>query len=456
MESIKDKDKIAFRIKNLFLNFFLILCVLTQAQEESKEMHPYVLLTKRYIGAIKRNIPNRNAPYFDTTFFSRMIEAQAEKTLAEFLKEKGEIKTIEKTVVDTQGCKMATSTIIKTNGGKFLWYHHYDQAQQIQKFYIDTFDKQPFYVAEKIEKVNFIRKDVNIVTNAFIQLPGYLYLPSGAKKSPLVILVHGSGPHDRNGTMGKNKVYLEIALQLAQKGIACLIYDKRTYVYQFRDPFPMDSMDYYTETIEDAAAAFELMKKTEGVDSTSIYVAGHSLGGMCAPLIVKECKGIKGMILLSAPARGLLEVLPEQIEYITGLNQKNKEQNETVANAIKWQVKNALSPDLNLKSKTMLPFGARPKYWLLDRKYKVLDEAKGLTLPILLIQGGRDYNVTKKDFDLWVNAMSEKKNFKSVWLENLDHLYFDGVGMAKPDDAIRPQHVSKLVGNTIEGFIKAK
>lgn len=456
MKNIKYKDKNASLPRVFISIFFLITCILTQAQEETKVMHPYIHLSKRYIGAIKRNIPNRNAGYFDTTFFGRMSEAQAEKTLDEFLKEKGTIQTIEKTEVDTQGCKMATATSIKTAKGRFLWYHYYDQAQQIQRFNIDTFSKQYFYVAEELENKNFVRKDINLQTNAFIQLPGYIYLPSAEKKSPLVILVQGSGPHDRNGSMGKNKVYLDIALQLVQKGIAVMIYDKRTYVYQFRDPFPIDSMDYNTETIEDAITAFKSAKTMNGIDSSRIFIAGHSLGGLCGPLIAKKCSGLKGLILLSAPARSLLEILPEQADYIASLPNANKEQNQAFANAVKWQVKNAMKPELNLKSKEMLPFGARPKYWLMDKNYKVIEEAKKLTLPIILIQGGRDYNVTKKDFDLWVSAMGSRSNFKSVWLENLDHLYFEGLGMAKPEDTMRPQHVSKSMTNKMVEFVKGK
>lgn len=456
MKNIKYKDKIASLPRVLILIFFLITCVLCKAQEESAQMHPYILLSKRYIGAIKRNIPNRNAGYFDTTFFGRMSEAQADKTVEDFTREKGPIQTIEKTEVDTQGCKMATATSIKTAKGRFLWYHYYDQAQRIQRFTIDTFSKQFFHEKEVLENKNFIRKDVELETNAFIHLPGYIYLPSSSKKSPLVILVQGSGPHDRNGSMGRNKIYLDMALQLVQKGIAVMIYDKRTYVYQFRDPFPMDSMDYYSETIDDAVTAFKTAKTIQGVDSSRIYVAGHSLGAMCGPLIAKNCKGLKGLILLAAPGRSLLEILPEQADYIASLPGGNKEQNESFANAVKWQVKNAMSPDLNLKSKAMLPFGGRPKYWLMDRNYKVIEEAKKLNLPILLIQGGRDYNVTKKDFDIWESAMKGKSNYKSVWLENLDHLYFEGIGMAKPEDSTRPQHVSKSVTNKMAEFVNGK
>ncbi len=436
----------------------ILLSLFTKGVFSQEEMHPYKKLTKKFIGAVKRNEPYKNYKFFDTTVYGRMAEAQTESMIDKFIKKHGPIVAIEKTEVDTQGCKMATATAIKVKDGKYLWYHYYDQAYYIQRFEIDTFIKDNwFYKPEVIENVNFTKKEILIRTSAFIQLPGTLFLPNGNKKSPLVILVHGSGPHDRNETMGKNKIFYDIAQHLAQKGIAVLAYDKRTYVYQFSSPFPIDSMDYNTETVEDAVEAFNLAKTFKEIDTTKIYVAGHSLGGMCAPLIAKQCRGLKGLILLAAPGRNLLEILPEQMDYILSIAPADKkEETEKIVTSIKWQVNNALKPDLTLKSKVMLPFGARAKYWLFDRNYKVLEEAKTLKMPILLVQGGRDYNVTKKDFDLWNNAMNGKSNFKSVWIENVDHSFFEGSGMAKPADVSTPGHVSQKIISQIETFVKTK
>ncbi len=434
--------------------FFLLLINYCAVAQE--EVNPYKKLTKQFIGAVKRNEPYKNYRFFDTSFYGKMVEAQTDKKIHEFIKENGPIVAIEKTEVDTQGCKMATCTSIKINKGKYLWYQYFDQATYIQRFEIDTFGLQWFYKPEPLENNNFTRKEISIETNPFIRLPGSLYLTNANKKSSLVILVHGSGPHDRNGSIIRNKIYLDMALGLVQKGVSVLIYDKRTYVYQFNNPFPMDSMDYYSETIDDAVAAFNMAKKIKEIDSTRIFIAGHSQGAMCAPLIAKKCKGLKGLILLAAPGRSLLEIIPEQLEYITSIDTKNKEENLKMVNGIKWQVQNALKPDLNLKSKVMLPFGAKPKYWLMDRSYKVLDEAKTLTLPIVLLQGARDYNVTKKDYDLWVDAMNGKSNFKSYWFEKLDHMFFDGNGMAKPADLNIPKHVDKSIINKMFEFVNGK
>ncbi len=436
-----------------FFTVLLLMFTILNSKAQEDEVNPYKKLTKKFIGAIKRGEYNKNQHFFDSTFYGKIIEAQADKTINDFIKEYGPIVAIERTEIDTQGCKMATATSIKVAKGKFLWYLLFDQAQSIHRFTIDTFSTQWFYKPEATALANYTRKEVLIETNPFIKLPGSLYIPNNAKKTAAVILVHGSGAHDRNGSMVKNKIYLEIALGLVQQGITVLAYDKRTYVYQNNNPFPIDSMDYYSETIDDAVAAVDFLKHQKEVDSTKVYVAGHSQGAMCAPLMAKKCK-VKGLILLAAPARPLLEIIPEQLDYLSNLDGKVSDEEEKMNNTLKWQVKNALKPDLTLKTKTMLPFGAKAKYWLLDRNYKVLEVAKTLTIPIQLIQGGRDYNVTKKDYDLWVDAMKDKPNFKTTWFENLDHMYFTGNGMAKPEEMMKPNHVSKNVITKMVEFIK--
>ncbi|MBL7912010.1 MAG: alpha/beta fold hydrolase [Bacteroidia bacterium] len=426
------------------------------AQDDTKEVNPYKKLSKSFFGAVKRDIPNRNEKFFDTSFYAKISSAQTDRTLDNFRRVHGVIVAIEKTEVDTQGCKMATVTSIKSGHGKFLWYLYFDQAQYIQKLVIDTFSDQWFYKPKPISNINFTRKEVLFESNPFIKLPGSLYVPNNLKKPwPAVVLVHGSGPHDRNMSIGRNKIFLDMALELVQKGITVLIYDKRTYVYQYHDPFPMDSMDFQSETIDDAVAAVNFLKQQPGIDTSRIYIAGHSQGALCAPLMAKKCK-VKGLLLLAAPGRSLLDMIPEQLDYIASLQTKKDATAEAQTNALKWQVGNALKPDLTLQSRTILPFGARPKYWLFDRNYKVLDVAKTLTLPILLIQGGRDYNVTKKDYDLWGDAMKGKPNFKAVYFDELDHMFFIGEGKARPEDVTKVNHVSQKVTDKMADFINSK
>ena len=434
----------------------LLLSASYMAQDEAKEVNPYKKLSKSFFGAVKRDIPNRNDKFFDTSFYAKISSAQTDRTLNNFRRDHGVIVAIEKTEVDTQGCKMATCTSIKSGNGKFLWYLYFDQAQYIQKLAIDTFSTQWFHKPRPVATNNFIRKEISFETNSFIKLPGSLYQPNDQKKlAPAVVLVHGSGPHDRNMSVARNKIFLDMALELVQKGIAVLIYDKRTYVYQYHDPFPLDSMDYQSETIDDAVAAVNFLKQQKGIDTNRIYIAGHSQGALCAPLMAKKCK-VKGLILLAAPARRLLDLIPEQVDYLASLRTVKNETAEAQDIAIKWQVNNALKPDLALYNKQGLPFGAGPKYWLFDRNYKVLDVAKTLNTQILLIQGGRDFNVTKKDYDLWLEAMKGKPNFKTAYFEELDHMFFEGKGKAKPEDVTKLNYPSEKLTNKMAEFILGK
>lgn len=437
-------------MKQFILSLLIVLLIGNNnvyAQENG-----YIKLTKSYIGAIKRNEAFKTKSYFDTNFFGRIAAYQTEKTVEDFLKEKGAIVAIEKTEADTMGCKMATATAVKTQKGKFIWYHFYDQAQKLQSLQIDTFENQWFYKPET-NFSNYITREVLIEPNLYIKLPGTLYLPKTTKKAPLVVLVHGSGPHDRNCTIGKNKIFKDIALGLVEKGIAVLAYDKRTFVYQFNNPFPIDSMDYYSETIDDAVAAIRFAKKQEGIDSNRVVLAGHSQGAMCAPKIAEMAGRLKGVVLLAAPARSLLDIVPEQIEYINTIDGKVTPEEEQQANTINWQVKNSKSEKLNLKTKSgTLLFGVGPKYWLCDRQFKQVETAKKLNLPILNIQGGRDYNVTLKEFRIWEETMKGKAGYQQVVFDDLDHSFFKGSGMGKPEDIQKANHVDKRVIERISAF----
>ncbi|MBK7817455.1 MAG: hypothetical protein IPJ60_07725 [Sphingobacteriaceae bacterium] len=167
----------------LFTRYFALLalvCVMCNAEAQD-EVNPYKKLTKQFIGAVKRNEPYKNYRFFDTTFYGRAIEQQTDKAIQRFIKKNGPIVAIEKTEMDTQGCKMAAATSIRVKDGKYLWYHYYDQGSYITRFEIDTFSKQWFYVPEPIANVNFTKREILLQPNGFIQLPGTLYLPNTPK-----------------------------------------------------------------------------------------------------------------------------------------------------------------------------------------------------------------------------------------------------------------------------------
>ena len=113
-----------------------------------------------------------------------------------------------------------------------------------------------------------------------------LSLPNPERKSPAVILVHGSGPNDRDETVNATKIFKDIALGLTTKGVAVLRFDKRSKVYQAKAR--IKEVDVRDETTDDVIAAFRFLKSDPLIDSTRIFLLGHGFGGMMLPRIAKE------------------------------------------------------------------------------------------------------------------------------------------------------------------------
>jgi hypothetical protein len=261
------------------------------------------------------------------------------------------------------------------------------------------------------------------------ELPARLSLPKDSKgKLPVVILVHGSGANDMNETIGANAPFRDLSKGLNEKGIAVIRYNKRSLVDA------TSVKDYDSETVNDAVAAVELAAQMHEIDSNRIYVLGHSLGGQLAPRIAEKCNKIKGIIIWAGNTRKLKSTLEEQLKYL-GVAEKNLE--ETVNQQL-----------------SVLPAG----YLDFDNQYSPTETARKLNIPMLVMQGESDYNVTMEDFNNWKTALKDHKNviFKSY--PKLNHLFFkiNHEGMATSDDTLRPnQHVEENVIQDIAKFINA-
>ena len=85
-------------------------------------------------------------------------------------------------------------------------------------------------------------------------------------------------------------------------------------------------------------------------------------------------------------------------------------------------------------------------YWLDLRAYDPLKTAAKLKIPILIVQGGRDYQVTPSNFQAWSDALSNNKNVTLRTYPDLDHLFIHGTGASKPSDYARLDHVSARSG----------
>ncbi len=303
---------------------------------------------------------------------------------------------------------------------------------------------------------NYHERETTLVSGRW-ELPGLLTLPNAKFAVPAVVLVQGSGPQDQDETIGPNQPFADIAYGLASQNIAVLRYVKRTKQYgaDSKSEAPFTVKD---EVTDDAIAAVALLAKMPEIDKKRIYVLGHSLGGMLAPRIASEDPQVAGIIILAGTARPIEKVVVDQVNYIAGMTQpetpENKKQVEK-AEAIAAQVE---SP--SLKPDAVVDFFGSPipgSYFLDLRGYNPAKVAAGLKIPILVLQGGRDYQVTNADYDIWKKELSNDPRATFKFYPPYTHLFMPGTGTrpATPDDYSVAGNVSEDVINDIAKWIKA-
>jgi len=143
---------------------------------------------------------------------------------------------------------------------------------------------------------------------AKITLAGTLSLPVGKGSHPAVILITGAGPQDRDETIAGHKPFRVLAEYLVQRGIAVLRYDDRGVAES--------TGDYSSATIhdfaDDARTAVEFLRSRREIDANRIGLAGHSEGGIVAPLVALTIPDeVAFLVLLASPG-----VTGEEIFYL--------------------------------------------------------------------------------------------------------------------------------------------
>jgi len=301
----------------------------------------------------------------------------------------------------------------------------------------------------------FHERDTTVISGRW-DLPGVLTLPNAKYAVPAVVLVQGSGPHDQDETIGPSKPFKDLAWGLASQNIAVLRYVKRTKQYgaDSKSDAPFTVKD---EVVDDAIAAVALLAKMPEINKKQIYVLGHSLGGMLAPRIAASDSQVAGIIIMAGTARPIEKLVIDQIQYIASLTSAQTPENQKQiekAEAIAAQVESpSLKPDATVDF-----FGSPiPGSYFLDlRNYDPAKVAAGLKIPILALQGGRDYQVTSADFDIWKKELASDPRATFKFYPSYTHLFNPGAGSGppSPQDYAVPGNVGEDVINDIAKWIK--
>ena len=265
-------------------------------------------------------------------------------------------------------------------------------------------------------------------------LPGTITLPSGEGPFAAAVLIHGSGPNDRDETVGPNKPFRDLAWGLAGFGIATLRYDKRSFARPDDLAKVGENLTVKEEVIDDALAALDLMRGHAEFDPNAIFVIGHSLGGALAPRIASFEPHPAGVVVLAGITLPLPEKMLEQTEYISRLDGVLSDAEKAHLDKISESVRIIrLGLEGNPVPDGYL-LGAPIAYYRDLEEYDGPAQLAALALPCLILQGGRDYQVTLEDYALWREALSGYRGACLRVLEDLDHLFRAGTGLSSPSD----------------------
>lgn len=280
------------------------------------------------------------------------------------------------------------------------------------------------YETPKYADTNSFTESDAVVGAGEWALPATLTMPKGKKNVPAVVLVQGSGAHDRDETIGNTKIFKDLAWGLASRGIAVLRYDKRTFVHG-KEMAALKNFTVDDETVDDALLAVALLRKTPNVDAKNIFVLGHSLGGMMIPRIGARDGKIAGLIVFAGATRRLEDAIVEQTEYLAGLDGMITKEEQARIDAYKQiSAKIKLLTESDRDSGEFY-YGAPASYYLDLRNYNAPQSAAELKQPMLILQGESDYNVTMREFADWKNALQSRKNAQFKSYPKLTHLFME-------------------------------
>ena len=276
-----------------------------------------------------------------------------------------------------------------------------------------------------------------IKINPFVE--GTLLKPAGIEKPPLVIMIQGSGPTDRNGNQPfmKNDSFKKLANQLAQQGIATFRYDKR--ISRMSQLNLKEEEMRFDDFVIDAKAAIDYFE--ESPDFSKTIVLGHSQGSLVA-MLASNGKA-DALISIAGAAEPIDSIIVQQITtQMPHLEESVKETfNEIRENGSTTNYNPLLQ---SIFRPSVQPFIAS---WMI---YNPKEELSKLEIPVLVINGTKDLQVGPAEAEKLADANPQAE---LVLLEGMNHIFrkIEGSELEnsksynEPGLPLHPQLVSTIV-----------
>ncbi|WP_316823634.1 alpha/beta hydrolase family protein [Pedobacter gandavensis] len=286
---------------------------------------------------------------------------------------------------------------------------------------------------------------------AGINLAGTLTLPQKDGVFPTVILISGSGPQNRDEELAGHKPFLVISDYLTKNGIAVLRFDDRGTALSEGDFNKATSVDLAT----DVESAIAYLKTRKEINSQKIGLIGHSEGGLIAPMVAADSKDVAFIIMLAGPGipgDKILLIQQRRIAQVSGTSRNEIKETERMNRKIFDLIKtntDTSSLKADLRANLELFLSQNPTFKITDGmtkeefidlqiktydtpwmryfiKYDPVPTLEKVKIPVLVLNGGKDLQITPKENLRAIKKAFRKAKNKNVTIKklpDLNHLF---------------------------------
>jgi|GEM_PF-2866156 len=339
----------------------------------------------------------------------------------------GEILYVDEILFATEiGGYLAYTADVSAENGGYSFQVTFDAEDKVAGVVVsqDTSGAEP-----RIEMPGgYLESAVVVDAGMGYPLEGLVVRPENAEtKVPAVLLVAGSGPADYDEIMGVNRIFGKFARGLAERGVATMRFNKRTYQYP-NIAAEVEDFSVRHEYIEDVLAAVELLKAQPGVDPERVYIVGHSQGGMLAPRLAASGIDVAGMVLLAGSPRNLMDIgYDQQMDTLgyyrdLGLDEIADMYEEIIAGFEAERAALEAMTEDEARDYEGMVYGL-PAYYMYDLvNFDAIATIKKLAIPTLILQGSKDYQVyADVDFEIYKKELAGEDYVSFKLYEGLSH-----------------------------------
>lgn len=280
-------------------------------------------------------------------------------------------------------------------------------------------------------------KEVSFASGAGDPLSATLTLPKGKGPFPVAILVHGSGPNDRDETIFEHKPFAVIADHLTRQGIAVLRYDKRGVGKSKGDYAKATLLDFAADT----QAAVAYVRTLPEIDGQKVGLIGHSEGGATVPLVAQKDPSIAYVVLLAGMVAKGSDVLVAQNEAINRAMGMKESDVKLSASQVRTMLGLAASPKSNDEvAKDVRAFIATQGLGKTEQDasaqffsspwarhlmtYDPVPALKTLKMPVLALNGSKDLQVLPdQNIPPLKAALAQNPKAEIEVVEGVNHLF---------------------------------